>query len=111
MEFGTSMSKIRLSSFEIEAISSIFKLFFGPEDHLWLFGSRTRPEAKGGDIDLYIETKISDAKAANDQKISFLTELCFKIGDQKVDVVLNRIPNLHQLPIYTVAKEEGILLV
>ena len=105
------MSSIRLSSFEIETLCSAFKLFFGPEDHLWLFGSRIRPESRGGDIDLYIETKFSDPTVANDKKIAFLTDLYFKIGDQKIDVVLNRISDSNELPIYTIAKQEGVLLV
>ncbi len=104
------MDKIRLSSFELNAICSAFKLFFGSEDRLWLFGSRTRPEARGGDIDLYIETRISDTAIANDKKIAFLTELYFAIGDQKIDVVLNNFSDSHELPIYAVAKKEGIQL-
>lgn len=96
------MDKIRLSSFERNAICSTFKLFFESEDHLWLFGSRTRLEARGGDIDLYIETKISDIAIANDKKIAFLTESYFAIGDQKIDVVLNNFSDSHELPIYTI---------
>ena len=103
--------RIRLSPFEVNAISSTFKLFFEPEDHLWLFGSRTRPEARGGDIDLYIETTISNIALANSKKNHFLIELYITIGDQKIDVVLNNFSDSHELPIYAIAKKEGIQLV
>ena len=105
------MTGIRLSSFELEAICSTFKLFFGLDDHLWLFGSRVRSEEKGGDIDLYIETQTCDATKVNDLRFAFLTELYFKIGDQKNDVVLNRVLVSKELPIYAIAKKEGVQIV
>ena len=102
---------IRLSSFEIENITALFKNFFDDEDRLWIFGSRVDLKNKGGDIDLYIETHISDAQIINKAKISFLTELYFKIGEQKIDIVINRITDPFSLPIYDIAKEEGVQLV
>ena len=100
----------RLSSSEIESISLSFKKFFSQSDHLWLFGSRADPSALGGDIDLYIETTLNLDEAI-DQKIHFITELYYKIGDQKIDVVLNCTQTNYILPIYKIAKEQGILLV
>ena len=102
---------IRLELSEVESIISLFKTFFTKEDHLWIFGSRVDLDKKGGDIDLYIETHISDAQEVTEAKIAFLRELYHAIGDQKIDVVVNRITQPFPLPIYGIAKEEGILLV
>lgn len=101
---------IRLSASEIDAISCSFKKKFQKEDHLWLFGSRANPSARGGDIDLYIETTL-DEDVAIDQKIRFVTELYYKIGDQKIDIILNCTKANYTLPIYTIARQEGVLLV
>lgn len=105
-----SHSSIRLSSYEIEAIRSCFRAYFQAEDHLWLFGSRTNPNARGGDIDFYIETTISSATIANEARASFLFDLYHKIGDQKIDVVLNILSDAIELAIYKIAKKEGVQL-
>ena len=101
---------IRLTPFEIDAICTSFRAYFAPEDHLWLFGSRVNPKARGGDIDLYIET-ILDASAAVKSETSFVVELWDKIGEQKIDVVLNLVTDDFKLAIYEVAREDGVQLV
>lgn len=106
-----SINNIRLTPFEVEAIRITFQQFFGEGDHLWLFGSRTDPTARGGDIDLYIETAIANAGICVRKKISFVTQLYEKIGEQKIDVVLNLLSTNFQLPIYEIARREGIQLV
>lgn len=52
--------EIRLTHYQRTAICEAFKNHFGLEDHLWIFGSRTQINKKGGDIDLYIETLEND---------------------------------------------------
>lgn len=106
-----SIQNIRLSPQEVEAIYTAFRRFFGPEDHLWLFGSRVNPNARGGDIDLYIETTLPDASTVVDQKIAFVGELYQKIGEQKIDVVLHLLTSDFHLPIYDIARQEGVQLV
>jgi hypothetical protein len=105
-----TFDNIRLSPQEIAALGTAFRAHFGSEDHLWLFGSRVNPQALGGDIDLYIETTIADARQALDAKSAFLYSLYEKIGLQRIDVVLNLLSGPH-LPIYTVAKDEGVRIV
>ena len=75
----------------------------------WL--KRANPKARGGDIDLYIETTILDVSTAVDKNTAFVIELYDKIGEQKIDVVLNLITRDYKLAIYEVAREEGIKLV
>lgn len=106
-----TIETIRLTPFEIDAICKSFRTYFEPEDHLWLFGSRVNPKARGGDIDLYIETTIPDASTAVDKNTAFVIELYDKIGEQKIDVVLNLVTRDYKLAIYEVAREEGVQLV
>ena len=54
----------------------------GKDENVYLFGSRTDDAKKGADIDLYIE--IASLDVVFDKKLSLLTELRKKLGDQKV---------------------------
>ena len=100
---------IRLEANELASIRQTFQQLFLPGDKLWIFGSRIKPEEKGGDIDLYIETECQSADQVLNMKLCFLTALKEKIGDQKIDVVIKF--NNYSLPIYRIAKEEGVRLV
>ena len=103
--------QVRLSTNVIAAISRNFLEHFLANDKLWLFGSRVDSSKKGGDIDLYIETNIDIYDIAFDKKIAFLLNLKKEVGDQKIDVVLRIISSDHHLPIYEVAKSQGVRLV
>jgi hypothetical protein len=92
------------------ALKKAFSHHFAPTDHLWLFGSRVDANARGGDIDLYIETTIIPSQEVLDNKLSFLCELYEAIGLQKIDVVLNLVGSNTHLPIYDIAKSEGVQL-
>ena len=81
--------KVRLSDYNLNAIVDAFKVHFLEDDHLWLFGSRVDLNRKGGDIDLYIETHEESSEVAFKKKLKFLCEVEKKIGEQKIDVVLN----------------------
>jgi len=73
-----------------------------------LFGSRTDDAAKGGDIDLYIELPPEDYAYA--KKLRFWCELIKQLGDQKIDVVINKLGVSPHLPIHEVARTKGIRL-
>ncbi len=105
------ITRVRLKAWQIDAIVSSFVNNFLPVDHLWIFGSRVNVLARGGDIDLYIETEVTDSQDATTRRINFLIELKKKIGDQKIDVVLRRLASDTKLDIYEVAQQEGVLLV
>lgn len=104
------MMGMRLNQRDTQAIIAEFKKTFGLDDHLWLFGSRVYDDKKGGDIDLYIQTRLP-AKEVWERKSKFVTGMWRKIGEQKIDVVLHLVDDLFHLPIYDVAQQEGILLV
>lgn len=104
---------IRLSVRYRVIIEALFRKHFLKRDSLWIFGSRTDMTRRGGDIDLYIETYISDIGKAMDKKSSFWWGLQKELDEQRIDVVLNIIPVERESPllIYQVAKTEGIKIV
>ncbi len=100
---------IRLTQSTLDALKATFLEVFVLPNELWVFGSRVKPEAKGGDIDLLIDVQSESPKSALAKKIQFLVKLKRAIGEQKIDVVLQcGAPNL---PIHTVAKQEGVRLI
>ena len=103
------MKGIRLTDFIVETIRSAFKETFLDQDQLWLFGSRTDLSRRGGDIDLYIESSIKDAQQIVKARSRFLGKLYMALGEQKIDVVINFDDT--DLPIYQVARTEGVRLV
>lgn len=82
---------MRLSQFEIQAIITAFKQHYSDQDHIYLFGSRLDDNKRGGDIDLYIESANTNAKLEEliNTKVRFMTDLQCKIGEQKIDVIIN----------------------
>jgi predicted nucleotidyltransferase len=84
--------------------------YFGNNAQVWLFGSRVDDQAKGGDIDLYIEPQIQNAADLITAKLQFLRDLHKKIGEQKIDVVLRRSNDQKNLPIFHIAKQTGVQL-
>jgi Nucleotidyltransferase domain. len=79
---------MRLTSFEIETIKESAFRIFGTQIELYLFGSRTKDLERGGDIDLCIKNE-SDKPLSVRSKIRFIADLVVRLGDQKVDVVLD----------------------
>lgn len=79
---------MRITEKEKEVIKRLARDIFGAQTHVYLFGSRTSDQSKGGDIDLFI-TNENKQNLTLRSKISFLSELKSIIGDQKIDVVLD----------------------
>ncbi|WP_029522913.1 nucleotidyltransferase domain-containing protein [Persephonella sp. KM09-Lau-8] len=78
---------IRLTEYELKAIKETAKEVFGNKAKVWLFGSRVNPNAKGGDIDIYIEIPNYEETDVFSKKVKFLVQLEDKIGEQKIDVI------------------------
>lgn len=95
---------MRLTDFEKVTIKETAKDIFGSDAKIFLFGSRTDDSIKGGDIDLFIETS---KNSSLQDKISFIVKLKLKLGDQKIDVVVNS-PKQKDKKIFRIAKETGI---
>ena len=74
---------------------------------VYLFGSRRDDSRRGGDIDLYIETVMSDSEVAQ-AKIKMMAQLYRRIGERKIDIVVNN--GRVALPIFQRARREGVPL-
>jgi predicted nucleotidyltransferase len=79
---------MRLNQFQIQTIKTLARKYFGQDTTVFLFGSRTDDQQKGGDIDLFIKNK-NESLLTVEAKIHFLGELKTKIGDRKIDVVFD----------------------
>jgi len=76
-----------LNEFEITCIKKLAQHHFGEEVNVFLFGSRTNDNLRGGDIDLFISNPNRNRLKIRN-KINFITDLIVQIGEQKIDVVL-----------------------
>lgn len=95
---------MRLSAEVINVIQDTFLRVFEKGD-LYLFGSRVDDSRKGGDIDLYV---VADQQSQlGEKRIDFLTQIKQKIGDQRIDLVIDRGT---KRPIDKIAMSEGVLL-
>ena len=100
---------MRLTPPQIEAIKQEAEHYFGPGVEVWLFGSRVDDSKKGGDIDLYLRPIVNDAAQLAKARFTFLARLKQRIGDQKIDLVLQRAGD-EDLPIHVQAKQQGVKL-
>lgn len=83
---------------------------FGAGANVWLFGSRVDDSQRGGDIDLLIETDQVDVEAIARAEIVLLAKIQMKMGEQKIDVLLDYPSRKIRPPIFSIARQTGILL-
>ena len=83
---------------------------FNSDAELRLFGSRVREDAKGGDIDLLVNTSMTDSTEIAKAHIAFLTFVYAQLGEQKIDVLIDYPTKQNKPAIFNVAKTEGIVL-
>ena len=99
---------MRLSIEQIAAIRREVALTAGDSARVWLFGSRVRDDARGGDIDLLLELDESVAEPAQlSARLAARVSRC--VYGRKVDVLVQA-PNLLRLPIHAIARAEGVRL-
>ena len=80
----------------------------GPDAHVWLFGSRTDDQRKGGDIDLLVEVN----RVLNDRVLlaaRLAARLEYRFHGLPVDVVLKDLATTNQ-PIHQIARRMGVPL-
>lgn len=99
---------MRLSPLECQMIRETVARRFGPDARVWLFGSRTDDQARGGDIDLLVETSTALEKDFL-ATVSLEVELQETLGDQKIDILLKH-PGTQETPLHRIAKQTGIPL-
>jgi predicted nucleotidyltransferase len=99
---------IRLSPAQVETIKATVTRLIGPTSRVWLFGSRTDADTRGGDIDLLVEADTSLPNRA--QALCRLEgALVMALGDRKLDILLKdcRTPDA---PIFAIARRRGVQL-
>jgi len=99
---------MRIKSTEAQVIKETAVAVFGVRAAVWLFGSRADDAKKGGDIDLYVELPAEDYNYG--KKVRFWCDLVKCLGDQKIDIVINKIGVSPPLPIYDIARTKGVRL-
>ncbi|MGH8583380.1 MAG: nucleotidyltransferase domain-containing protein [Gammaproteobacteria bacterium] len=99
---------MRLTDTQVRIIKTRAAECFGPNAHVWLFGSRVDDDARGGDIDLYVELSepINDA-AWRAPRFNGALQQAF--GAQRIDIV-TRGPGEPLKPIHETAKRTGVAL-
>jgi predicted nucleotidyltransferase len=56
---------------------------------IYLFGSRLDGTARGGDIDLLVESSVAlSAQDLVDKRMRFIAQLYLQLGEQRIDVVI-----------------------
>lgn len=99
---------MRLTPAQIADIRASTAQLAGDSARVWLFGSRVRDDARGGDVDLLVE--LDEAAAEPAQLAARLAgRVSRAMHGRKVDVLI-KAPNLKLLPIHSIALAEGIRL-
>lgn len=103
---------MRLTPRQIESIRVLAHRLFGEDADIWLFGSRVDDSKRGGDYDFLVETSLIDADVIIKHKIALIAELQSSayFEDEKIDLVVKRRGVNFEIPLYAVAKKEGIRL-
>lgn len=76
---------MRLNKKDIQSIIQVAKEIYGESVEVYLFGSRTDNEKRGGDIDLLIRT--TSEKKGVLARIRMVARLKQLLGEQKIDVI------------------------
>ncbi len=102
-------SSIRLSPSQIQNIKSCIYEIFGEKLKIYLFGSRTNPNLKGGDIDLFVLLE-DDCKTKLEKILMAKSKIEVKIGEQKIDLVVATNEDLRSDTFLKEVYSKGILL-
>jgi len=99
---------MRLSEHDRQAICKITTELAGPQARVLLFGSRTRDDLRGGDIDLLVELPaITPQRWALGDRLG--VRLQRAIGLRKIDILVAD-PATPDSPVLAAARRDGIAL-
>lgn len=101
---------MRLTEAQVDAIRRTAAEVFGPYVELRLFGSRVDDTKRGGDIDLYLVTADESVRDLVSAEVDFLSRLKRRIGEQRIDLLVDYPSRRHRPPILSIAKATGVRL-
>ena len=101
---------MRLTVPQIQTIKQVAFEVFGSAAQVYLFGSRTDEQRRGGDIDLYLTQAPLSLEAQLDAKLKFLVKTKQQLGDQRIDLLFAPAPGQALLPIHRMAQQTGVPL-
>ncbi|NMF82622.1 nucleotidyltransferase domain-containing protein [Nodosilinea sp. P-1105] len=98
---------MRLEADLVPRLVAELRQVYGADAEVWLFGSRVDDQARGGDIDLYVET--ADDSHCLDRYLESRQRLFRLFGDRKVDLIV-RSRQRPPSPIERIARKTGLKL-
>ena len=99
---------MRLTDTQRSVIREEVQRHFGGNARPLLFGSRVRDDARGGDIDLYIEA-VGDPQETLARELKLYAVLQRRLGEQRIDLLVRRVGSPLR-PIDREAQDTGIAL-
>ncbi len=100
------INSVRLKSDYIKAIKETAESVCDVNVKVYIFGSRTDLNKKGGDIDILIKTDQELSPTEKYKiKLNMLKQLYKKIGEQKIDIIITSTPKKE---IEKIAIEHGV---
>lgn len=99
---------MRLLPEQIVLIKQVVAGVLNAPGEVWLFGSRADDTARGGDIDLFVETQILIPNRA-EMLCKLYAALIRALGDRKIDLILKD-GRTADAPIYQIARQTGVRL-
>lgn len=96
---------MRISATQAEQAVAVVRSHLGANTAVWLFGSRTDDNKRGGDVDIYAETSLSGVLLHETVRAKIALEQVF---GRSVDLVVNNHRKVR--PIYQIAREQGTRL-
>ncbi len=95
---------MRLSDSQQQCILEATRRYFGAGAKVWLFGSRVDDGRRGGDVDLYVETGLTEPLMP-----ALLCKLAIEESlDMHIDLLVN--DGRTDQPIHAIAKQTGVRL-
>ena len=105
---AVTLCAMRLTTYERDTILRVVSSLTQARGRVWLFGSRTDDSARGGDLDLMVESDLPVEQPAR-LMAAIGARLEMELGERRIDLLLQA-PNLKQLPVQRAARSTGILL-
>jgi predicted nucleotidyltransferase len=99
---------MRLTPEQADSIRRATAEIFGPDARVRLFGSRLDDDARGGDIDLLVETDQPVAELPR-KRVQLVARLQMRLGDQPIDVLVSAPGHASGL-VHEAALREGVRL-